>query len=190
MSNDVSSSSAGSASGVTGRYASALFDLAKEAGAVETVEAELTALKKAIGDSADLAAFIKSPAYGASDQARAVASIVEKSGFSALTSNFLKLVAQNRRLFAIGSIIGAFSELAAADRGETSALAITATPLGDEHARALRQEIETKLGRVVKLETRVDPELLGGLIVKIGSRMIDSSLRTKLNKMKIAMKEA
>lgn len=190
MSDDVSATAGSSTSGVAGRYASALFELAKDASAIESTEKELRGLQKAIAAGGDLSDFIKSPAYGAGDQERAISALADKAGYSALTSNFLKLAARNRRLFALNAMISAFGALAADDRGEVTAEAISATPLSDEHARALRQEIETKLGRAVNLKTSADPELLGGLIVKIGSQMIDSSLRTKLNKIKIAMKEA
>jgi len=175
---------------VAGRYAAALFDLAKEAGAVDATEAELKALAGLIAESADLRAFLKSPVYNREDQARAAAAIVEKAGFGDLTANFIKLVARNGRLFALPAMIRAFLAMAAAARGEGAAQAITAAPMNEEQAKALRQEIEAMAGKAVNLDARVDPDLLGGLIVKIGSRMIDASLRTKLNRMKTVMKEA
>lgn len=185
MSNDFAPTS-----GVAGRYASALFDLAREAGAIEAIEADLSALGDLITTSDDFASFIKSPVYGRDDQMSAIGALVQKAGFNPLTANFLKLVASNRRLFALPDAIRAFAALAASDRGEVSAEAVTAAALSDEQTKALRLEIERKVGRSVNLETRVDPDLLGGLIVKIGSKMIDASLKTKLTRLKTVMKEA
>ena len=179
-----------SKSGIGGRYASALFELASEAGAADAVEAELRSLIQTIAESKELSGFLKSPVYDREDQARAVAEIAKKAGFSELTSNFLNLVAKNRRLFALQSMIAAYTSLAAEARGEVTAEATAAQALSEDQEKALRLEIETKIGKAVNLETRVDPNLLGGLVVKIGSQMIDSSLRTKLNRLKTVMKEA
>lgn len=179
-----------STSGVAGRYASALFELAEEAGSVDAIETDLKALQAAIGASPDFRDFLKSPVYDAADQMSAISALAEKAGYNVMTANFLKLVAQNRRLFALESVISAFSALAAKARGEISAQAISAAALNDEQTKALRHEIERQVGRAVNLETRVDPDLLGGLIVKIGSQMIDASLKTKLNRLKTVMKEA
>jgi len=187
---DHASSEIVSMTGVAGRYASALFGLATDQGQADAVEAELKALKSAINGSDDLRDFIKSPIYDRDDQMSAVTALAEKAGFGVLTTNFLKLVASNRRLFALQDMIAAYMVKAAAARGEVSASAISAAPMSDEQSKALRMEIESMVGKAVNLETRVDPDLLGGLIVKIGSKMIDSSLRTKLNKLKTVMKEA
>ncbi len=178
------------ATGVAGRYAAALFDLAKEAGALEAVEADLKALKGAINESDDLRAFINSPVYGRDEQLGAIAALAEKAGYNALTTNFLKLVAKNRRLFALEGMIRAFMARAAADRGEVSAEAVSAAAMNEDQLKALRHEIERQVGKAVNLDVKVDPALLGGLVVKIGSTMIDSSLRTKLNRLKTVMKEA
>ena len=180
----------GPEAGVAGRYAAALFDLAKEAGAVGAVESELKSLSSLIDASADLREFLKSPVYEREDQFRVASALAERAGFSQLTANFLKLLARNGRLFALPVVIKAFLAMAAADRGEVAAEAITAAPMNDEQTRALRHEIEAMAGKAVNLETRVDPELLGGLVVKIGSRMIDASLNTKLHRLKTVMKEA
>ena len=185
-----SSAPSGPEAGVAGRYAAALFELAKEAGSVETVETELKALSALIEESADLRAFLKSPVYDRDDQNRVASALAEKAGFGALTANFIRLIASNGRLFALPAVIVAFLAMAAADRGEVAAEAITAAPMNEEQAKALRHEIEAMAGKAVNLETRVDPDLLGGLIVKIGSRMIDASLKTKLNRLKTVMKEA
>ena len=178
------------ATGVAGRYAAALFDLAKEAGAVEAVETEAKALQSLIDQAEDLRAFLKSPVYDRDDQMRVAAALAEKAGFGALMGNFLKLVAQNRRLFALPAMVKAFLAMAASDRGEIAAEAVTAAPMSEEQMKALRHEIEATAGKAVNLQTRVDPDLLGGLIVKVGSKMIDASLKTKLNRLKTVMKEA
>ena len=177
-------------SGAAGRYASALFELAQESNAIDTVEGELATLQSAIDGSAELRAFLKSPVYGRDDQLSAVAALASKAGFGALVSNFLKLIAQNRRLSALEDMIRAFRALAADHRGEVSAEAATAAAMSDDQIKALRLEIERMVGKAVNLETRVDPELLGGLVVKIGSKMVDASLKTKLNRLKTVMKKA
>lgn len=178
------------ATGVAGRYATALFDLALEANALETVEADLQTLKDVINASEDLKKFLKSPIYGRDEQEKAIGAIAQKTGFGALTTNFLLLVAKNRRLFALEDMIAAFAANAARHRGEISAEATTAAPMNGDQEKALRMEIEAMVGKAVNLDTKVDPDLLGGLVVKIGSKMIDSSLRTKLNRLKTVMKEA
>jgi F-type H+-transporting ATPase subunit delta len=177
-------------SGVAGRYATALFDLAKDAGALDPTEAELITLKAMISASPDFQNFLKSPVYGQADQMSAVTALAENAKLGMLVSNFLKLVAANRRLFALEDMIRAFAELAANARGEVTAEAISAAPLSNEQEKALRHEIEAMVGKAVNLETRVDSELLGGLVVKVGSQMIDASLKTKLNRLKTVMKEA
>lgn len=177
-------------SGVAGRYASALFDLAKEAGSIEAIESELRALQASIDASSEMRGFLKSPVYDRVEQMAVVDALAQKAGFGALTANFLKLIAKNRRLFALEDMIRAFAKLAADDRGEVSAEAMTAAAMNDDQIKALRLEIERMVGKAVNLETRVDPDLLGGLIVKIGSKMVDASLRTKLNRLKTVMKEA
>ena len=185
----VPAASAGVAT-IAGRYAGALFDLGKEAGALEAVEADLKTLKKAISASADLRTLLCSPVYGAEAQTRAASAVADKAGLSPLTRNFIGLVARNRRLFALEAMADAYAARMAAHRGEVSAEAVSAAPLNDEQARRLRGEIECHVGKAVNLSTRVDPELLGGLIVKVGSKMIDSSLKTKLSRLKSVLKEA
>ncbi|MGE0408532.1 MAG: F0F1 ATP synthase subunit delta [Amphiplicatus sp.] len=181
---------AGPISGVAARYAGALFDLALEAGALDSVESDLKALQAAIDASPDLRTFLRSPVYGAEDQQRGVAALADKARLNPLTRNFLLLAAKNRRLFALRAMIAAFVARLAKHRGEIGADAASALPLSDEQTKRLRTEIESIVGKAVNLTTRVDPELLGGLVVKIGSKMIDSSLRTKLNRLKSVMKEA
>ncbi len=176
--------------GAASRYADALFDLASEAGATEAVEADLKALSAMIAGSAEFSAFIASPVLGAEDMSRAIAAIAERARFTPLTANFLGVVARNRRLFFLRQIIAAFIRRLADSRGEVAAEAIAAAPLNDDQMKRLRGEIEGVVGRAVNLTVSVDPELLGGLIVKIGSTMIDSSLRNKLNRLRAVMKEA
>lgn len=177
-------------SGPALRYAEALFDLALNERALEAVEGDLKALSNAVEGSADFRAFLTSPVYDADDKARAIAAIAEKAGVSPLTRNFLGVVARNRRLFALESMIAAFRKRLADHRGEVTAEAIAAAPLNDEQTKRLRGEIERVVGKAVNLNVKVDRDLLGGMIVKVGSKMIDSSLKTKLNRLKSVMKEA
>ncbi len=177
-------------SGPAARYAEALFDLSRESGAIERVEADLKALGGVVAGVPALGAMLKSPVYAAEDKGRAMAVIADKAGLSALTKNFLGVVAKNRRLFALEGIIAAFVQRLAAHRGEVSAEAVAAAPLNSDQAKRLRGEIERVVGKAVNLSVKVDPELLGGMIVKVGSTMIDSSLKTKLNRLKSVMKEA
>lgn len=180
----------GAVSAIAHRYADALFELARENGALEAAERDLTALRKAIKASGDFRQMLTSPVYDAESQGRAVSAIAEKAGFNPLVRNFIGLVAKNRRLFALDGMAAAFANRMAAHRGEVAAEVISAAPLNDDQMRRLRGEIERQVGKAVNLNTRVDPELLGGLIVKIGSKMIDSSLKTKLSRLKSVMKEA
>ncbi|MEO0611865.1 MAG: F0F1 ATP synthase subunit delta [Pseudomonadota bacterium] len=177
-------------SGIAERYAAAFFDLAQEHKALDDAEKDLAALKTTIAGAPDLLSFIKSPVYSHEDQEKAIAALADKADFAPLTANFLKLIARNQRLFALPNIIKAFEQALARHRGEVSAEATTAVALSDEQARRLRQEIETLVGQAVNLQTNVDASLLGGMVVKVGSKMIDSSLKTKLNRLQSVMKEA
>ena len=176
-------------SGVAGRYATALFELAKEEKALDVVEANLLRVNTALDASPDLTRLVKSPVFSAEEQARALEGVLGKIGIEGLTRNFLLLVARNRRLFAVPDMITAFRAMLARERGETSASIIAATKLTETQVTALKQALQAALGKEVMLDERIDPSLLGGLIVKVGSRMIDSSLRTRLNSLKVAMKE-
>lgn len=188
MSSDAASSPA--VSGAALRYAEALFDLALDNGALEKVEADLNSIGKSVSGSADFRSFLTSPVYDAEDKARAIAAIAEKAGVSLLTRNFLGVVAANRRLGALEGMMTAFARRLAVHRGEVAAEAVAAAPLNDDQARRLRSEIERVVGKAVNLSVKVDKDLLGGLVVKVGSKMIDSSLKTKLNRLKSVMKEA
>lgn len=176
-------------SGVAGRYATALFELAKEQEALEHVAVELTRFNEALDAFEDLTRLVKSPVFSAEEQGRALAAILEKLEIEGLTRNFLLLVAKNRRLFATPDMIRAFRAMLARERGETSASVTAAAKLTEAQISALKQALKAALGKEVMLEERVDPALIGGLVVTVGSRMVDTSLRTKLNSLKIAMKE-
>jgi len=176
-------------SGVAGRYALALFELALEEKALEKTEADLNRFGEALDASEDLVRLVKSPIYSADEQGKAISAVLDKIQIEGLTAKFLKLITKNRRLFAAPDMIQAFRKLTARHRGETSAEIVSARELEEGQVTALKQALKAALDKDVQLTTRVDPSLLGGLVVKVGSRMIDSSLRTKLNSMKHAMKE-
>jgi len=173
---------------MAGRYAAALFDLAKEERQLSRIEADLKSFQAMLDESADLRRLIRSPVIAAEDQAKALAAILAKVGVSPLTANFFKLIARNRRLFAAADMMRDFRALLARDRGEVSADVATAHLLTAEQLNALKDALRVQIGKDVQVNTRVDPALLGGLVVKVGSKMIDSSLRTKLNNLKVAMK--
>lgn len=173
--------------GVAGRYASALFDLANETSKTSDVEGDLVKFQRLLDESPDLLRVVRSPVIGTEDQSRAIAAVLDKVGIGGLTANFLKLVTANRRLFVIQDIIKVYRALAAKARGEISAEVTSAFALNDEQVTALKDTLKASVGKDVTLQTRVDPSLLGGLIVKVGSRMIDSSLKTKLQNMKVAL---
>lgn len=176
-------------SGVAGRYALALFELAKEERALDLVEGDLDRFSRALDASKDLMRLVKSPVFSAGEQGRALDAVLDTLKIGGLTKNFLLLVARNRRLFAVPAMISAFRAMLARERGETSASVTAAAKLTETQVTALKQALKAALGKEIMLEERVDPTLLGGLVVKVGSRMIDTSLRTRLNSLKIAMKE-
>lgn len=176
-------------SGVAGRYATALFELGVEANSLDQILNELNRFHAVMDEVDDLSRLVKSPVFTAEEQQRAIAAILEKMQIEGLTANFLKLVARNRRLFVASDMIKAFRALIARHRGQTSAEVISAVKLEDGQLRALREALKAALGKDVQLDERVDASLLGGLVVKIGSRMIDNSLRSKLNTLRTAMKE-
>ena len=173
--------------GVAGRYASALFDLATEGSKVADVETELSAFQSLLDESADLRRLVRSPVISADEQAKALAAIVGKSGIGGLTANFLNLLARNRRLFAVEDIIKTYRAIAAKARGEVTAEVTSAVALNDDQTAALKEALKASVGKDVKLATHIDPSLLGGLVVKVGSRMIDSSLKTKLQNLKTVL---
>ena len=174
--------------GMAGRYATALFELAKEQKQLEQVERDVASFQALLEGSPDLARLVRSPVISAGAQARALDAILAKVGISGFTGNFFKLIVRNRRLFAIGDMLRAFQALLARERGEVSADVTSAHPLSQEQMQVLSDSLKASIGKHVQIRTRVDPNLLGGLIVKVGSKMIDSSLRTKLGNLKVAMK--
>jgi len=176
-------------SGVAGRYANALFELALKEKALELVEQDLNRFNQALDTVEDLRRLVRSPVFSAEEQERAIAAILEKLQIEGLTANFLRLIAKNRRLFAAPDMIKGFSAILAGHRGQTSAQVASAITLGEGQVRALTAALKSALHKDVQLDQKVDATLLGGLVVKVGSRMVDSSLRTKLNSLKAVMKE-
>ena len=174
--------------GVAGRYASALFDLAREQNAVSEVEQDLVKFQQLYDLSPDFQRLIRSPVIAADDQARALQSVLDKAGVGGLAKNFFALVAKNRRLFAAPDMVRAFLALAAKARGEVTAEVASAHPLTDAQAEALKAALKASVGKDVKLAAKVDPSLIGGLVVKLGSRMVDSSLKTKLANLSLSLK--
>ncbi|CAO3448037.1 F0F1 ATP synthase subunit delta [Azospirillum sp.] len=170
------------------RYSIALFELADENQALDTVASDLTTLKQILAESADLRRLVRSPVISRADQGRAMAAVLDGAGLSELTKRFIGLVAANRRLFAIDGMIEGFLAELARRRGEVTAQVTTAQPLNDAQRNAVIDALKASIGSKVLVNTSVDPELIGGMIVKFGSRMVDTSVRTKLNKLQLAMK--
>ena len=176
------------ASGLAGRYATALFELAAEQKVLDAVANDLKALHQMTVDSADLARLIASPVIARNDQAKAMTTLAERAGFNPLTRNIIGVLAMNRRLFALGAVIDTFLALLSKSRGEVSADVTSAIALSEQQVAAIADALRQAIGSKVQLETKVDKRLLGGLVVRVGSRMVDSSLRTKLQKLQLAMK--
>ena len=176
-------------SGVAQRYAASLHDLAAESGAVSEVEAALGRFETLLAESPDLDRMIKSPVFSADEQFKAISAIVDKAGIGGLVGNFLKVVARNRRLFAVPAMIKAFRRIAAEQRGEVAAEVTSAHALTAAQETELKAALKGVAGKDVSIAVTVDPALLGGLVVRLGSRQIDTSLRTKLNSLKLALKE-
>jgi F-type H+-transporting ATPase subunit delta len=176
------------ASGLAGRYATALFDLAAEQNALDAVAKDLVALRQLTVESADLARLIASPVIAREQQAKAITAVAERAGFHALTRNILGVLALNRRLFALPGAIDGYLAKLAESRGEVTAEVSSATPLSDSQIAAVADALRQAIGSKITINTKVDKRLLGGLVVRVGSRMVDSSLRTKLQKLQLAMK--
>ena len=177
-------------SGLAGRYALALLDLADEQNQLDPVAGDLRGLKAAIAESEDLRRLIRSPLFTRTQKSQAMAAILEKAGAGDLTRRFVLLVARNRRLFALDGMIAAYLAELARRRGEITAQVTSAIALNDEQHRALVETLREQVGAKVQVEVGVDPSLIGGLIVRVGSRMIDNSLRSKLQRLQLAMKGA
>ena len=177
--------------GMAGRYATALFELALEEKAVDTVKQDLDRFDALIADSPDLDRLVRSPVFSAEEQLKALSAILDKAGISGIAANFLRVITTNRRLFAVRDMIRGYRTLLARHRGEVTAQVTVAEKLNDKNLGALKSALKSVTGgKDIDLEVNVEPAIIGGLIVKVGSRMIDSSLRTKLNAIKLAMKEA
>lgn len=176
-------------SGVADRYAQSLFELAREENAIETVESELDSFNRLIDENADFRRLVESPTFASGDQLRAIGAIATETGASALTGNFLRVVASNRRLFVLPGMIRRFRQLAAEHRGEVEVEVTSAHPLDAGQRSALSEALGSYAGKSITMREKVDPAILGGLIVKIGSRQIDTSIRSKLNSLKLALKE-
>jgi F-type H+-transporting ATPase subunit delta len=177
-------------SGVAGRYATALFELARDADALDAVKADLDRFAALVADSPDLLRLVRSAVFGADEQTKALTAVLKRAGIAGLAANFLLLVTAKRRLFAVRDMIRGYHLLVARHKGEVTAQVTVAETLGDRHLAALKDALNSVTGKDVDLQITVDPAIIGGLVVKVGSRMVDSSLRTKLNSIKHAMKEA
>jgi F-type H+-transporting ATPase subunit delta len=180
--------SGGIRASLAGRYASALFDLARDERQIDTVSASLQTLKAALADSADLRAVTSSPLIGREAAGKAVAATAAVLHLDPVTSNFVGVVARNGRLRQLPEIVRLFERLAAEHRGESTAEVTTARPLDDDQVAALRASLGERAGNSVRIDARVDPSILGGIVVRLGSQMIDASIRTKLNTLATAMK--
>ena len=179
-----------SVSGVSGRYATALFELARDEKSVDAVKADLDQFNAMLADSADLRRLVRSPVFAADTQSKALDAVLEKAGIAGISANFLRVLTANRRLFVVSDVIRAFRALVAKFKGEATADVTVAETLNDKNLDVLKTALKSVTGKDVALNVKVDPSIIGGLVVKLGSRMVDSSLRTKLNSIKHAMKEA
>jgi F-type H+-transporting ATPase subunit delta len=177
-------------SGMAGRYANALFELALEEKSIDAVKADLDRFDALVDENPDLNRLVRSPVFGAEEQTRALVAVLDKAGIGGIALKFLRVVASNRRLFAVREMVRGFRKLVATHKGEVVADVTVAEKLSDKNLDALKGALKSVTGKDVGLNVKVDPAIIGGLIVKIGSRMVDSSLKTKLNAIKQAMKEA
>ena len=180
--------SGGIQASLAGRYATALFELARDEKQLEAVGASLATLRQTLRDSEDFRELTTSPLISRDQATGAVAATAQAMRLDPITANFLGVLAHNRRLAQLGNVIRSFNMLASHHRGETTAEVTSARPLNDEQVAALKNNLKSRLGRDVAVDLTVDPTILGGLVVKVGSQMIDGSIRTKLNTLAHAMK--
>lgn len=180
--------SGGIQASLAGRYATALFELARDERQIEAVGASLASVRAALAESDDFRALAMSPLVTRDDAVRAITAAAEAMNLDAVTRNFLGVLAQNRRLSQLPAVIRAFNQLWAQHRGELTAEVTSARPLDDDQIAALKTNLRSRMGRDIAVELNIDPGILGGLVVKIGSQMIDGSIRTKLNTLAQAMK--
>jgi len=181
--------SASLSTGIAGRYATAAFELAEEQGALEQVETDLAQVKQALTESAELRRAVTSPLYARDEQAAAMNAVADAMGLSALTKNVIGLMGRKRRLFALAGVCDAYAAMMAERRGEMTAEVTAATPLSDEQRASLKEALKAAVGRDVNLDEKVDDALIGGLVVKVGSKLIDTSIRSKLAALQNAMRE-
>jgi F-type H+-transporting ATPase subunit delta len=177
-------------SGMAGRYATALFELARETNAIDAVRADLERFDALVAENPDLNRLVRSPVFSAAEQLQALSAVLDRAGIGGLAAKFLKLVTMNRRLFAARDMVRGYRELVALHKGEATAEVTVAERLKDDHIAALKSALKAVSGKDVDLAIKIDPAIIGGLVVKLGSRMVDTSLRTKLNAIRHAMKEA
>ncbi len=188
MSGGTISGTGGIQASLGGRYALALFETAEQSRSIDTIEASLVTLRDALATNKDLVALTKSPVVARGAAVKAILAVADTLGLDGVTKNFLGVLAENRRLSALPQIIRAFRQLASRHRGEVAAEVTSAHPLTESQVAELKQQLRTRVGREVSVDLSVDPDLLGGLVVRIGSQMIDSSIRTRLNALASAMK--
>jgi F-type H+-transporting ATPase subunit delta len=175
---------------MAGRYATALFELARETNAIDAVKADLERFDTLVAENPDLNRLVRSPVFSAAEQLQALSAVLDRVGIGGLAAKFLKLVTMNRRLFAARDMVRGYRELVALHKGEATAEVTVAERLKDDHIAALKSALKAVSGKDVDLAIKIDPAIIGGLVVKLGSRMVDTSLRTKLNAIRHAMKEA
>jgi len=176
-------------SGMAGRYARAVFELACEENTLDQVTSDLGRFDALVADSPDLLRLVRSPVFGVAQQQAALKAVLDRAGIGGTAANFLRLATANRRLFAVRDMIRALRVLVARHKGEVTAHVTVAEPLADRHLAALKDALKSVTGKDVMLDIAVQPAIIGGLVVKIGSRMVDASLKTKLNSIRHAMKE-
>jgi F-type H+-transporting ATPase subunit delta len=175
-------------SGLAERYAAALFDLADERRMLDEVASDLRQLRAMVAASPDLARLVRSPILTRGEQGKAIAALVERAGFTPLVRDFLAVVAKNRRLFAVSAMIEAYLAELAERRGEVTAEVTAALALSESQSAHLSEQLRRSVGRRVSIEVKIDPSLIGGMVVKLGSRMIDGSIKSKLQRLQLAMK--
>nr|WP_281493334.1 F0F1 ATP synthase subunit delta [Yoonia sp. F2084L] len=183
------SETAGISTGIATRYATAVFDLAKEGKAIKALESDVAALEAAMGESADLRTLLTSPLYSREEQSGAVAAVAKKMKLSDTTSNVLALLASKRRLFVLPQLIAVLQDMLSEERGEVTAEVTTAKALTKAQADKLAKTLKAQVGKSVTIKETVDESIIGGLIVKVGSKMIDTSIASKLNALQNTMKE-
>jgi F-type H+-transporting ATPase subunit delta len=176
-------------SGMAGRYATALFELARDERVIDAVKAGLDGFERLLDESPDLTRLVRSPAFSADQQAKALSAVLARAGIDGLAAKFLQVLARNRRLFAVRTVLKDFRTLVARHKGEVTADVTLAEKPDDRQLLAIKDALRAVTGKDVQIDVKVDPSIIGGLIVKLGSRMVDTSLRTKLKSIKHAMKE-